>query len=264
MISKLINSLILELRFAVSFLTLLPVSPKEKVPEKDISNSIAFFSFTGLIFLFATLVIIVLNEAFQNQFVMAFFIILVHTLLSGGLHLDAVMDSHDGLACSDRPREEILRVMKDSRAGAFAVIALVLVVIAQLIFISQSKYELANYHYLLAYVPVFSRFFMVLELIFFVDSKELEAKSSLLVFSQAHKYRALAINLFVVLTLFFFYPMEKLYLFAFVLIALVFSVLIYRFLNHKLKGQNGDSIGCGLVLNETFMYLLLFWFSAQA
>ena len=72
---------------------------------------------------------------------MAILIVLSHVVLSGGLHLDALMDSHDGLACSDRSREEIIRVMKDSRAGAFAVIALFFALTAELIFISQAFYN---------------------------------------------------------------------------------------------------------------------------
>ncbi len=42
--------------------------------------------------------------------------------LSGGLHLEGLMDTSDGLG-SRAPREKALEIMKDSRAGAFGVIA---------------------------------------------------------------------------------------------------------------------------------------------
>ena len=249
-----------ELRFAISFLTLLPLAPKKALEEAKIANSISFFSLVGLIFSAFTALMIYLNSFFHNHWVMAILIIVSHALLSGGLHLDALMDSHDGLACSDRPREKILEVMKDSRAGAFAVIGLFITLSAQLIFISQAFYELDLYLYLLALAPVLSRFFLVFELVFFV--KQSEEKSSLKTFASANKLRAMILNLAVLLVLIYIYPLTKICITVFVLIAFVFSFFLYRFLNYKLKGQNGDSMGCGLVINEAFIYFLIFVFSA--
>ena len=47
-------------------------------------------------------------------------------ILTGGIHCDGLMDSADGLF-SGRERERILEIMKDSRAGSFGVVAMVLV-----------------------------------------------------------------------------------------------------------------------------------------
>lgn len=257
-----LKSLFLELRFAMSFLTLLPVSPKKEVDSKIISDSVAFFPIAGLFFALLSFICIYLNDIFANHWVMAILIILSHALLSGGLHLDALMDSHDGLACSDRSREEIVRVMKDSRAGAFAVIAIFFVLTAQLIFISQAFYTEFLYIYLLCCVPVFSRIFLVLELVFFVNPKKLDPKSSLLTFASANKIKALAISIFLIALIHYFYPLTKICISVFMLMGLIFSIFMYRFLNYKLKGKNGDSIGCGLVLNEVFMYFMIFIFSS--
>ena len=46
-------------------------------------------------------------------------------LVTGGMHLDGFMDTKDALN-SYKPREEKLRILKDSRVGAFAVIRLAL------------------------------------------------------------------------------------------------------------------------------------------
>jgi adenosylcobinamide-GDP ribazoletransferase len=50
--------------------------------------------------------------------------------VSGGLHLDGLSDSADGLL-SSRPRERALEIMKDSHVGAMGVIAIVLVLLAK-------------------------------------------------------------------------------------------------------------------------------------
>jgi adenosylcobinamide-GDP ribazoletransferase len=251
-----------ELRFALSFLTLLPVSPKKKLEEQVISDSVAFFPVAGVCFTALTVLCIYFNEFFENHWVMAIMIMLSHALLSGGLHFDALMDSHDGLACSDRSREEILRVMKDSRAGAFAVIGLFFVLLVQLVFISQAFYKEFLYLYLLASVPVISRVFLVFEFIFFINPKKLDSKSSLMTFAKTNKTKAILVSLITFVAMHYFYSGTKVCITAFFVIALVFSVLLYRFLNYKLKGKNGDSMGCGLVINEAFMYLLIFLFSA--
>ena len=47
-------------------------------------------------------------------------------VLTGGIHCDGLMDSADGLF-SGREREKILEIMKDSRAGSFGVVAMILI-----------------------------------------------------------------------------------------------------------------------------------------
>ena len=47
-------------------------------------------------------------------------------ILTGGIHADGLMDSVDGLF-SGREREKILEIMKDSRAGSFGVVSMILV-----------------------------------------------------------------------------------------------------------------------------------------
>ena len=52
-------------------------------------------------------------------------------LLTGALHEDGLADSVDGLF-GGRSREEALRIMRDSRVGAFGVLGLIVVVVAKL------------------------------------------------------------------------------------------------------------------------------------
>lgn len=51
-------------------------------------------------------------------------------LLTGGLHLDGLMDTADGLAGARSP-EQRLAIMRDSRVGAFGALAAVLALLAQ-------------------------------------------------------------------------------------------------------------------------------------
>ncbi|MFF0158267.1 adenosylcobinamide-GDP ribazoletransferase [Streptomyces sp. NPDC005263] len=60
----------------------------------------------------------------------------VPAVLTRGLHLDGLADTADGLG-SGKPAEDALRIMKQSDIGPFGVIALVLVLFAQVAAVSQ-------------------------------------------------------------------------------------------------------------------------------
>ncbi|MEU9630213.1 MULTISPECIES: adenosylcobinamide-GDP ribazoletransferase [Streptomyces] len=61
----------------------------------------------------------------------------VPAVLTRGLHLDGLADTADGLG-SGKPAEDALRIMKQSDIGPFGVIALVLVLLAQVAALAQA------------------------------------------------------------------------------------------------------------------------------
>lgn len=72
----------------------------------------------------------VLAQKLLPQMLGAVMIALTMPILTGFLHLDGFMDVSDALL-SRRSREEKLRILKDPRAGAFAVIALACLLLLQ-------------------------------------------------------------------------------------------------------------------------------------
>jgi hypothetical protein len=54
----------------------------------------------------------------------------------GGMHFDGLGDTADGLF-SHRPKERILEIMKDSRVGTNAVLAMVLAIVSDVFLIAQ-------------------------------------------------------------------------------------------------------------------------------
>jgi adenosylcobinamide-GDP ribazoletransferase len=80
--------------------------------------------------------------------------------LTGGLHLDGLADTADGLGGGRTPAEA-LTIMKDSRVGAFGVISLVLVLLLKFSLFLSLAAPLGGTKVLLLY-PVVSRWGMVL------------------------------------------------------------------------------------------------------
>lgn len=107
----------------VSFFTRLPFGNWVSYTDERYRKSIFYFPLVGLIiggFIFWPTVLPALPPQAKS-----ILIILLYLWISGGIHLDGLADSADGLL-SGRPKERILEIMKDSRIGSFGVIALIL------------------------------------------------------------------------------------------------------------------------------------------
>lgn len=118
------------LRAAFGFLTRLPVAGKE-IREADLSGSVLWFPLAGLAIGLGQGAVGWGAAFFFPPLVVAVLIWATGLMLSGGLHLDGLMDTADGLASGGRA-EEILAVMRDSRVGAYGVTAALTVVLLQI------------------------------------------------------------------------------------------------------------------------------------
>jgi adenosylcobinamide-GDP ribazoletransferase len=111
--------------FSVMLLTRIPVSLSESLSLKEIGRSSLFFPMVGGIVGGWLVGVYYLSAALWKEPMLLTACTLVGWItITGGLHLEGLMDSCDGLFCG-KPREDMLRIMKDSRVGAFGVIGLV-------------------------------------------------------------------------------------------------------------------------------------------
>lgn len=110
-------------RLALGFLTILPLTPHGEVPGRGWGNALVAFPVVGALLGSVTLVIrhgallLGLSPALA-----AALAVVVSTLLTGGLHLDGLMDAADGLLGGATP-EQRLAIMRDERVGAFGALA---------------------------------------------------------------------------------------------------------------------------------------------
>lgn len=109
---------------AVSFFTRLSINVKD-VKEDEFYESMIMMPVVGLI-IGTLLAVVAWALSYINlPMVAAIVVILTYLWISGGLHLDGVADTVDGLM-SARDRERVMEIMKDSRLGSFGAIALIL------------------------------------------------------------------------------------------------------------------------------------------
>lgn len=144
---------------AWQFLTILPINVHSKVDPADLGRSMAWYPLVGL-FLGGILwlcwkgLIVVFPSPLVDLFLIALLI-----MLTGGIHLDGLADTVDGVWGSSS-REEALRIMRDTQIGAFGVIALVLVIMAKYLTLNHLNSELKAQA--LLGMPVLGRWAMVL------------------------------------------------------------------------------------------------------
>lgn len=147
-------TLLRSLIMAVSCFSQVPVPQVEWKPE-SMRYMMAFFPFVGVI-----VGLLVMGWAWLSgalgfgQVLTAAGFTLVPLLVTGGIHMDGLADTCDALA-SNSPPERRREILKDPHAGAFAVIGVVMYVLAYFAF--ATELDVARVLVQLALIPVFSR-----------------------------------------------------------------------------------------------------------
>jgi adenosylcobinamide-GDP ribazoletransferase len=114
-----------DLLAAFAFLTILPIRAASPNPPGRI---FACFPLVGLVI--GAAVSAAASIPFLPRDVAAFLALALWAILTGGLHLDGFGDSCDGLLATTTP-ERRLEIMKDPRAGAYAVVGLALLLLGK-------------------------------------------------------------------------------------------------------------------------------------
>lgn len=231
---------------AVRFLSIFPV-PGESKPE-SLGRATAFFPLIGLIFglilfLVDWFLLLILPEQISN-----IFLILVLLILSGGIHLDGLADTCDGLF-SGKGREETLKIMKDSHIGTFGVVAIALILLLKVSLLSSLSGEV-RVATLIA-MPVFARFSTAFAAMLFGAAKE---KGLGKFFSTGVGAIELVIaSLTTVIVAVFLFRFQALpMLLGLVMFVLITSLLISR----RIGGMTGDTYGALIELTESLALLL--------
>lgn len=109
----------------ITFLTRIPIKINFKYKSEDFLNAIFMMPLVGLI-IGGFMYLVALSSRCFDKPVVSVFIWVCYIWITGGLHIDGLADSIDGVF-SNRGKERALEIMKDSRVGTFGVLAIFLV-----------------------------------------------------------------------------------------------------------------------------------------
>lgn len=112
----------------IQFLTHIPIPVNLEAGNEDFGKGLVLAPLVGIMIGGILALAFWLLQGLLSPFVLAVLLMVLYIILTGGLHLDGLGDTFDGLF-SNRSRERILEIMRDSRVGTNAVLALVSVLL---------------------------------------------------------------------------------------------------------------------------------------
>jgi len=236
---------------AFQFLTSIPVRRRREVSPEELGRSTAYFPVVGLIIGLILaglnwLLSLILPPAVVNAL-----LIVVLVLITGALHLDGFVDTCDGIA-GHKSVEDRWRVMHDSRAGAFGIVGVVLLLLVK--YVSLNSVPPVFMTATLLFMPVVSRWAMVYAIFVYPYARP----SGLgIAFKQATRWpqftAATVITLVVAVALFPLFSLTGLLvMFGVWIVTVVFSL----YLKCKFSGLTGDTYGAVNEVAEVMVLVL--------
>lgn len=174
-------------------------------------------------------------------------------ILTGGIHCDGLMDSADGLF-SGREREKILEIMKDSRAGSFGVVSMILIAAIEVSTLAElARLSLWWLCVAIYSAPIIGRLMMVLTIGIFPYARPTGMGKA---FAQFTTRRTIIFaageTILLLLPLNFIGEIFFLCAAAATLIALIVTWRFANFATEKIGGVTGDIYGAITTLSEMF------------
>ncbi len=146
---------------AISFLTVIPAYGNRLADDKEMAGSLAFYPLVGFIIGALLAAVAYLCHWLSLGMGGTALVIVFWIILTGGLHMDGLMDTADGMF-SGKERERKLEIMRDSRVGAMGAIALAALLILKLSFLSTLDYP--ELLWVLMISPAFGRCMMIISI----------------------------------------------------------------------------------------------------
>ena len=176
-------------------------------------------------------------------------------LITGGLHLDGLMDTFDGIYAG---KSKLLKAMKDSQVGAFGVQSIFFITLIQIACLLKIQSQII---FILPTCLFWGRFSTLI----YIDKFEYINHQTSTISHKKHWkgfIKESLISFILIFVLIFYYlisfksPQVLIRNLFILLIGLFVSYKIPKILGNKLGGFNGDACGASVVLVETTMLFI--------
>lgn len=237
---------------SVQFLTRFPMPISCDVNKNSLKWALRFFPFAGLLIgVFINSVYLIFGGLLPES-ILTLAILTAWVYATGGLHLDGWMDVADAVG-SNTSIEKKYEIMKDSRVGSFAVIAVIFLFIWKAGFVFELVTTIEKEQIVMAFlfIPALSRFQALLQLYAFPPIKKAglayEWKKDL------SKLDIIIAFIWLVLLIMFNY-----YLVVLLVMQFVFSYFYGKWALKQFKGMNGDLVGTSIEGAELWNLCILY------
>lgn len=241
-------------KIAFSMFSRIPV-PRAEWTKENMQYMFCFFPLVGAVIGGLSLLVsqMWVLYRFRNGFAAAVLTVLP-VLISGGIHLDGLLDTADAMS-SWRDREKRLEILKDSHAGAFAVIT----ALVYFFLLYGAFFQIGNHFYVMCVMAdgyVISRALGALSAISNPPAKKEGTGAE---FAAKSEKRAVRNVLFLYLAamLGFMLWIDPVLALAVSITCLIVYILHYRMVMKNFGGTTGDLNGCLICLCEVSIAVVL-------
>lgn len=252
------------LHIAFSFLTIL-IKGKE-YPESSMQRSVYYFPFAGAVIFFLSACFSIAFLTLLHTYVLsALLFLFCECILSRGLHHDGLADIADA-AGSAKQGEAFRAILKDSRIGAFGVIALIfyflfgIILLSELLELDTKTDNIHLFIFQMTFAGLWSRFgLLALPVVctLYEPSQQNFSLAKILFTNFKKEYFAYWYIVMFFISAFFF---DISFILVCTVISFLFTIPLYRLAKRE-NGFNGDFLGANCLLWELAGYLsfLLFY-----
>jgi adenosylcobinamide-GDP ribazoletransferase len=242
---------------AMQFLTRIPIPIECPWEKQSIKGALTSFGIVGLIIGGILALAITLTDTVFPVWMSALFIVTLWVFLTGGLHLDGLMDVADAVG-SNAPFEKKLKIMKDPQVGSFAVLTVIFQIVWKFAFIYglviQTNLEYNHLLFCVILIPACSRL-IPLYLLYFVPVMKQEG---LAYQWRLHiSVREVIIGTVMVFLYTLLFPKMLFIFFSYI----VYFLFIRTWILKNFKGINGDILGASIEGGELWGLFILWMYT---
>ena len=247
----------------IQFMTRYPIPLQIDFTAERFVQGMKWMPLVGLLAALPAVAGFALADAWLGREVAAIVAVILLITVTGGLHLDGIADTADGLF-SYRSRERMLEIMRDSTLGANGVIALVLTILLKFILLRNIPADGGVLAVLVT--PVLGRTALTWHSASARYAREERGIGDYVNqtgLAQAAAATLVSLGLVAGALLLFGLPLSRIPLLLVVLHLppILLAVLFALYLKRRLGGITGDTIGASIELSETlsFLVFLIVW-----
>ena len=228
--------------------------------DEEFHKSIVYFPLVGFVIGLISFVIGRLANIIFDSFLTSILIVVSEVILTGGLHIDGLGDTFDAIY-SNRDKERMLEIMKDSRLGTNSLLAILFLILIKVGLLNSMISN--NLMCLVIFMPMVSRLAVIVMLYKTVTPREkgmgniFIGKATLSMFVTAILY-TLVIIASLAKFVFMSTTINIIKLLLSILVVMLFDEMFKRHIYKKIDGVTGDILGCTIELGELIFLLFTY------
>ncbi|WP_042349380.1 adenosylcobinamide-GDP ribazoletransferase [Bacillus massiliigorillae] len=237
---------------SLQFLTRFPLPIACDINTNSMKWALRFFPFAGLLIGCFISVVFFITDLFLPTTLVTLAILSAWVYATGGLHLDGWMDVADAVG-SNGSLDKKYEIMKDSRIGSFAVLAVIFLFIWKAGFLYElvSNYEQHNLIIAFLFIPALARFQALLMLKCFPP---IQNKGLAHMWRQYLSWSDIVIALcWLAVIIVLYYPLAIL-----LVLQVLFTFVYGKWAVKNFNGINGDLVGTSIEGAELWNVMILF------